>query len=409
MIKIDSRRLMGDLHRVADFGRYKTGVHRPTFSPQDMEARTWLAERMSEAELEPVIDGVGNVIGRAKVPGPKLLVGSHSESQCYAGWLDGILGVVYGIETARALRESPDCADLGVDVGAWADEECHFLQFLGSRSFCRDLNEKEIDSARNKDNEMPLREALRRAGLEGRLREHMDPSRYVGYLEAHIEQGDYLDSTGLKLGVVTSIVGLWQYQIRFVGQQNHAGTTRMSTRKDAGVALTRLASMIEKRFPEVAKERSVWTTGRIELDPGSPSIIPGKASMLFQFRDEDPDQLELFENVLEELIAKLNAEGPCRCQLEVINKAMPKRMAAEFQDALEHAAEIHGQGQHVRMPSGAAHDAQIMAALLPAGMLFVPSIGGISHHYTENTAEADIILGCRVFASAVERILRNAS
>ena len=130
--------------------------------------------------------------------------------------------------------------------------------------------------------------------------------------------------------------------------------------------------------------------------------------MLFQFRDEDPAQLERFERVLEELIATLNAEGPCRCELHVIDKAMPKRMAADFQDALERAAEIHGPGRHVRMPSGAAHDAQIMAALLPAGMLFVPSIGGISHHYTEDTAEADIILGCRVFASAVERILRNA-
>lgn len=330
-----------------------------------MEARHWLSERMREADLDPVIDGVGNVIGKTSASGPKLLVGSHSESQCYAGWLDGILGVIYGIETARALRESPECAGMGIDVGAWADEECHFLQFLGSRSFCDSLDEREIDAARNKDDGTPLRDAIRKAGLEGRPRERMLPSRYVGYLEAHIEQGDYLDSTGLKIGLVTSIVGLWQYRVRFFGEQNHAGTTGMATRKDAGVALTRLAHMIDETFPKVSGKRSVWTTGRIDLDPGAPSIVPGEASMLFQFRDEDVAQLEVFERALEELVGKINADGPCRCELEIVDKATPKKMSPGFQDALEPAGEMHGAGKHVRMPSGAAHDAQIMAALIP--------------------------------------------
>ena len=285
----------------------------------------------------------------------------------------------------------------------------HYLQFLGSRSFCDTLDEAEIDKARNKDTGEPLRDALRRVGLEGRPREHMEPSRYVGYLEAHIEQGDYLDATGLSVGIVASIIGLWQYRIRFFGEQNHAGTTRMAVRKDAGVALTRLVGLIADRFPEVAGERSVWTTGRINLDPGAPSIIPGGASMLFQFRDEDRGQLDRFERTLEELVARIDAEGPCRCELEVVDKAMPKTMALAFQGALEEAAERHGPGRHVRMPSGAAHDAQIMAGRIPAGMLFVPSIGGISHHFTENTAEDDIVLGCRVFATAAETILTAAS
>lgn len=177
------------------------------------------------------------------------------------------------------------------------------MQFLGSRSFCDTLDEREIDAARNKDDGTPLRDAIRKAGLEGRPREHMLPSRYVGYLEAHVEQGDYLDSTGLKIGVVTRIVGLWQYRVRFFGEQNHADTTRMATRKDAGVALTRLAHMIDETFPKVSGERSVWTTGRIDLDPGAPSIVPGEASMLFQFRDEEVAQLEFFERTLEELVA----------------------------------------------------------------------------------------------------------
>jgi N-carbamoyl-L-amino-acid hydrolase len=170
----------------------------------------------------------------------------------------------------------------------------------------------------------------------------------------------------------------------------------------------RIAARIDERFPRIAGARSVWTTGRIDLDPGAPSIIPGAGSMLFQFRDEDAGQLEIFERALRQIVEEADAAGPCRCQLDTIDRAMPKRMARWMQDAIEQAAERHAPGLHTRMPSGAAHDAQIMAGRVPAAMLFVPSIGGISHHYSEDTAEADIILGCRVFASAVERMLIGA-
>jgi N-carbamoyl-L-amino-acid hydrolase len=367
-----------------------------------MAARHWLVERMQDAGLDAAIDGVGNVLGKTSNRGPTLLTGSHSESQNYAGWLDGILGVIYGIETARALRESG--VRSGVDVGAWADEETHFLQFLGSRSFIGDLAEEEIDRAVNKDDGTPLREALRRAGLEGRSRELVDPARYVGYLEAHIEQGDHLDKAGLQVGIVTSIVGLWQYRLTVLGEQNHAGTTSMARRRDAGAALVRLAGMIDRRFPEVARERSVWTIGRIELEPGAPSIIPGKAVMWLQFRDDAVAQLERFEHTLHEIVDDANRTGPCRCEIAVVDRAIPKTMSPEFQDALEEAARAHVPGKHVRMPSGAMHDAQVLNLRMPAGMLFVPSIDGISHHFAENTREEDIIAGCRVFASAVEAI-----
>ncbi len=406
MIEINPERLIGDLRRVAEFGKYKTGVHRPTFSPQDIAAREWLAARMRDAELDAVIDGVGNVIGRSRASGPKLLLGSHAETQNHAGWLDGILGVVYGLEVARALRESGTRPDAGVDVGAWADEETHFLQFLGSRSFIDDLREEEIDGAVNKDDGTPLREAIRRAGLADRPREHVDPSRYRGYLEAHIEQGYYLDHAGLAVGIVTSIVGLWQYRIEFVGEQNHAGTTGMARRRDAGAALVRLAALIDAEFPKIARERSVWTTGRIVLDPGAPSIIPGGATMLFQFRDDSLEQLERFEEKLRELVARVSDAGPCSGELIVVDRAIPKVMEPAFQDALAAAAEHYVPGKYMHMPSGAMHDAQILAKRMPAGMMFVPSIGGISHHYTEDTREEDIVAGCRVFAEAVDRLLR---
>jgi N-carbamoyl-L-amino-acid hydrolase len=243
--------------------------------------------------------------------------------------------------------------------------------------------------------------------LADRPRARVEPGRYLGYLEAHIEQGDELEVKGLKIGIVTSIVGIWQHRLTFTGVQNHAGTTRMAIRKDAGVALVRLAHAIEQRFPQVAGPRSVWTTGRITLDPGAASIVPGGAEMLFQFRDADPEVLQRLSKTLEELVAAAN-NAPCAVTLQRTSASIPKIMHAGFQDALERAAERHAPGLHQRMPSGAGHDAQQLARVMPAAMLFVPSIGGISHHWSENTSDEDIVLGCQVFATAVADILANA-
>jgi N-carbamoyl-L-amino-acid hydrolase len=401
MPDIDGDRLLRDLYAARAIGTYKTGVHRPTYSADDMTARHWLADRLTEAGLTAEIDGIGNVIGRSAAPGPKLLLGSHMETQPHAGWLDGAMGVIYGLEVARALAPRFGHA---IEVGAWADEEGHFGNFLGSRSFVRGLDEAEIAATVNRHDGTKLPDALARAGLADRPRVKLDPARYRGYLEAHIEQGDELDTSGLRIGVVTSIVGIWQYAIRFEGVQNHAGTTRMAIRKDAGVALVRLAGAIEARFPAVAGPRSVWTTGRIRLEPGAASIVPGGAEMMFQFRDADPARLVAMEQALEALVAEANS-GPCAVTLTNLSRSTPKMMDAGFQDALERAAEAHAPGMHIRMPSGAGHDAQIFAEQLPSAMLFVPSIGGISHHYAEDTKDADLVLGCQVLADAAADIL----
>jgi beta-ureidopropionase / N-carbamoyl-L-amino-acid hydrolase len=397
MSRIDDKRLLGDLQTLRGIGAYRTGVHRPTYSPQDIEARHWLAARLTDAGLDVEIDGIGNVIGRGRREGPRLLIGSHLETQSHAGWLDGAMGVMFGLEVARALGH-------GIDVAGWADEEGHYGSFLGSRSFCGLVDEAELDACHNRDDGTPLRAALQRAGLAGRPRATMDPARYRGYLEAHIEQGQELESSGKRLGVVTSIVGARGFRIAFEGVQNHAGTTRMAVRKDAGVALVRLASAIDRRFPHVAGPRSVWTVGRITLEPGAPSIVPGRAQMLFQFRDTESAALDRMDQELDLLVAEA-AQGPCKVTLERLGRSVPTAMDPSFQDVLERAAETDALGEVVRMPSGAVHDAQILATRLPAGMLFVPSIGGISHHWTEDTSEADIVLGCAVLADAAAEIL----
>src|SRR5215210_194343 len=196
---IDPARVLSHLRTLRSFGAYKTGVHRPTFSPVDMEARHWFAAGLAEAGLEPKIDGIGSVFGYSRASGPKLLTGSHLESQNYAGWLDGPLGCVYGLEAARALGEDAACADLGVDVAAWCDEEGHFGSFLGSRSFVGLLSEEEIDRAQNRYDGTPLREALDKAGLSGRPRLQFEAGRHTGYVEAHIEQGDTLERGDLAV------------------------------------------------------------------------------------------------------------------------------------------------------------------------------------------------------------------
>lgn len=407
MPTIDPARLLGDLRALAAIGRYKTGVHRPTLSADDMRARHWLVERLHAAGLEAGIDGIATVFGRSRASGPVMLAGSHLESQNHAGWLDGALGVIYALEAARALAEDPATAHLGVDVAAWSDEEGHFGSFFGSRSAIGLLEEAEIDQAVDRTSGKPMRAALAEAGLAGVPRMQVDPARYAGFMEAHIEQGDTLISEGKRIGVVTAIVGNWRYEITFTGEQNHAGTTRMAIRKDAGVALVRLCNAIEDRFPAVAGPRTVWTMGKITLDPGAANIVPGGAELIFHFRDADPALLPVLEQTLGEIVAEADSKGPCRVAMRCVAKSTPALMDERFQRALDRAAEELAPGLHIRMPSGAGHDAQYLARVMPSAMLFVPSIGGISHHWSENTADEDIVLGAEVFTRAIAAILQG--
>ena len=404
MPAIKPDRVLGDLYKLRTFGTYKTGVHRPTLSGDDVAARNWFAAQCTAAGLETTIDGIGNILGKSKATGAKALSGSHLESQNHAGWLDGPLGCVYALEAARAMREAG--GDAGVDVVVFCDEEGHFGNFLGSKSFTGLLSEQDIDKARNRTDGTPMRDALRAAGYAGRPRLVIDPPRYRAFFEAHIEQGDTLEQAGFKIGVVTAIVAIWQYRITAAGEQNHAGTTAMARRRDAGLALVRLLNAIDQRFPAVAGPRSVWTTGRITLDPGGPSVIPGGAEAYFQLRDADRDVLERMQAVLEELIAEANTTSRCPLALHVVSQSTPALMNDALQAALDAAAERHAPGKHMRMPSGAGHDAQWLARKLPAAMMFVPSIGGISHHWSENTSDEDLVLGAQVFADAIADVLK---
>jgi N-carbamoyl-L-amino-acid hydrolase len=402
--QVDGARVLADLNALRGIGAYKTGVHKPTFSEPHIRSLEWLAERLPEAGLTATIDGIGNALGTSTKSGPKLLAGSHLESQNYAGWLDGPLGVVYALEAARVINSDPGVKG-AVEVAAWCDEEGHFGHFLGSRSYVGGVTDADIDAARDRSSGRTMRDALRDVGLAGRPRVTAERGRHIGYLEAHIEQGETLESGDLAIGVVTSIVGIWQYQISFTGEQNHAGTTRMGARKDAGVALARFCVAIDDRFPTACGPRTVWTTGRITLDPGAPSIIPGRAEMLFQIRDDDPGVIDRLEDLLRTMAAEVTAQGRCSVELKRLRTGAPAMMDGLFQQTIEAASVSFAGGKSIRMPSGAGHDAQILATIMPAGMLFVPSIGGISHHWSENTDDADIVTGAQVFVETCWRLL----
>ncbi|WP_027578250.1 Zn-dependent hydrolase [Bradyrhizobium sp. Ai1a-2] len=403
-LPVDGARVLADLNVLRAIGAYKTGVHKPTFSEPHMRSIEWLAARLPEAGLAPTIDGIGNVLGTSAKLGPKLLAGSHLESQNFAGWLDGPLGVVYALEAARVINPYANLKG-AVEVAAWCDEEGHFGHFLGSRSYVGTVTDAEIDAARDRSSGRPMREALESAGLAGRPRVTAERGRHIGYLEAHIEQGRTLEDGGLKIGIVTSIVGIWQYRITFTGEQNHAGTTRMAIRRDAGLALAKFCVAIDDSFPALCGPRTVWTTGRITLDPGAPSIIPGRAEMLFQMRDDDPTVIERLEAHLRRMAAEVTAEGRCSVEVARIRTGAPAMMDAASQDAIEAASARLADGKSIRMPSGAGHDAQVLATIMPSGMLFVPSIGGISHHWSENTDDADIVTGAKVFVETCRRLL----
>lgn len=400
-MRIDPERFLDDLRTLRTFGATGTGVARQSYSDVDLVARRWLRDRMADAGLDATIDGVGNVIGRSRNDGPALLIGSHSDTQPIGGWLDGAYGVIAAIEVARALRDDPDTADLAVDAVAWVDEEGSYVSCLGSRSFCGLVDDDEIATARGPDGE-PLTVAWQRAGLGGSAPAPA-AGRYAGYLELHIEQGANLELAGNRIGVVTSIVGSRDRNITFIGEQNHAGTTPMHRRRDAAMHMIRTAARLDEAIAELAGDATVWTIGRLAAHPGAASIVPGRAEMHLQFRDPDRTRLEAIDEAVERVCA--DADDRIAVELEREVPIQPAAMDRELRRHLGDAAAALAPDAWVEMPSAAVHDAMFLAEVMPAAMLFVPSINGISHDVAEDTADDDLVLGCAVLADAAARVL----
>jgi beta-ureidopropionase / N-carbamoyl-L-amino-acid hydrolase len=407
-MQINYPRLLADLHRLAQFGQVGSGVHRLSFTPEDQAARHWLLQRMTEAGLDAQIDGIGNVYGQTKGVAKAVLIGSHTDSVPKGGWLDGAMGVLYGLEIARARREAgdrADLADLGIDVISFADEEGTYRALAGSLSFCGHLSEADFDAVTNQHGKT-LRAALTEAGYAGRPRVMLDPSRHVAYLEGHIEQGPRLEREGKKIGVVTGIVGIRRLQVTCTGQADHAGTTPMHLRKDAGSALIKYCHDLMQRFDQVRSPNSVWNFGYVAFEPGAGNVVPSTARVLVEFRDPAEATLDRMQAEIQAAVATANGQGGVGVQATELIRISPAEMDAKLAAMIEGAARGRG-APTLRMPSGAGHDAMVLTRHVPTAMLFIPSIGGRSHDIAEDTDEADICLGIDVLADTVRALVER--
>lgn len=391
---VDPNRFLADLHALRQFGASGVGrgVVRPAYSEADIAARDWLAARMVEAGLAVRFDAMGNLFGLAD--GPSLLLGSHSDSQPTGGWLDGALGVVAALEVARASRESSGPA---VSVVSFQDEEGRFGVTTGSAVWSGGLSLADADDLRDHDGVL-LRDA--RAALGARVGDPVDAGQFTGFVELHIEQGPTLDTAGEQIGVVTDIVGIRDQVITLRGQQNHAGTTPMALRRDVFQGLSMFNTRMNDRLRNVVTPQTVWTIGHVSLTPNASSIVPGQVRFSMQWRDGDAARLGRMQDVILDVLNEVTTEMGLEVEMGPLLGLEPVAMDTALRARLERGAQAVAPGKWRAMPSGALHDATNVSGFMPVAMLFVPSIGGISHAFEEDTAEHDLVAGLRVLAHA---------
>lgn len=395
---LDPQRFLDDLHKLRSFGASGAGkgVVRQAYSDADIAARKWLAERIKGAGLEPHFDPLGNLFGLAA--GKSLLLGSHSDTQPEGGWLDGALGVIAGLEAARAAKED---GGPSISCVSFQDEEGRFGVLTGSDVWTGKLSLEVADGFADTQGNTLADMRGRMADLAGDFLPH---DRFTGFLEMHIEQGPYLEETGLGIGVVTDIVGIRDMRITFEGRQNHAGTTPMHLRRDAFQALSSFNAALNSRFSNVVTPATVWTIGHVALHPNASSVVPGRVEFSMQWRDADAGRLASMEGIIKETAREIAADQGVKAELGPVMGIEPAAMAARFQAELADAAQALAPGKWQKMPSGALHDAANLATVMPAGMLFVPSIGGISHAFDEDTDEEDLVLGLQVLDRAARAL-----
>jgi N-carbamoyl-L-amino-acid hydrolase len=388
MTAIDGARMLADLDELSAIGRAGRGVHRPAYTEDDVRAREWLAGRLRDAGLQPEIDGVGNVIGRCPQQ-RAVLAGSHVDSVPRGGRLDGALGVVAALEAARTLRG-------GVDVVSFADEEGAFTGTLGSRAFCGELGEEERAGLVTADGRR-FPEALEATGWAGRPLARLDPQRNVAFVELHIEQGPVLEAGPQRLGVVTGIVGIRRRRVTFHGRADHAGTTPMAHRRDAGAAALRYGVAFLDAIAAHGGPETVCNVGAIRFEPGAGNIVPALAELLVEYRDLSAERLAALDAVVDGLVTGGDVDVVANIRQDGL--AMDEGVTA----ALERGAEAAGAPAR-RMPSGAGHDAMVLGRRIPAGMLFAPSIGGRSHSEEEDTDPADLVLAAQALCNAIAEL-----
>ena len=397
-LNINAGRLNRTLAELGRIGETPQGMMRLAYSPFDIQGREYAIALMRQAGLDVRIDPAGNVIARK--PGsdpslPPIALGSHTDTVPNGGKYDGALGVLGAIEVAQTLAENAHTLRHPLELIIFTNEEgTRFHRWLlGSRAMAGLLESEDYDAV----DEEGVGIEQRLADIGGDLSRIDQARRYPGelaaYFELHIEQGPTLHQSGTPLGAVTGITGRFVFKVEVQGMANHAGTTPMPNRHDALAAASHLV-LATQRLATVDEICRVATVGNLQVTPNAVNVVPGEVTLGVEFRDVDTNSLSAAETTLRRSAAEIADANRVEISISQVEAARAVPMPARMQNIVAEAADQAGL-QFQSLPSGAGHDAQSIAAITEAGMVFVPSVDGISHSPNEFTLPADCANGAQ--------------
>ena len=402
-LRVNGARLNASLAELSRFGRTpEGGVTRVAYNDADRDARAYVTQLMREARLEPRVDTAGNILGRRAgrdASRKPILFGSHVDSVPDGGNYDGPVGTLAAIEVARTLGEAGVTTRHPLEVTVWQNEEGGLY---GSRLATGEVPERELANVSRSGK--TIADGIRFLGGDpARLAEaRRRRGDIAGYLELHIEQGGTLEREKVAIGVVEGIVGIGQWEVMVAGFANHAGTTPMDRRQDALLAAARFVDMVHRVVRETPG-RQVGTVGRIQAFPGAPNVIPGRVVLTLELRDLDAAKIaQLYARIEGEARAIGEGTGTTFAYSE-LHANVPAPSDPRVRALIEQASRELGLSTRV-MPSGAGHDAQALASIGPMGMIFIPSVGGISHSPKEFSHPGDITNGANVLLHTLLRM-----
>jgi N-carbamoyl-L-amino-acid hydrolase len=404
-LEIDGRRLNRRMNQLARFGANSAGgIDRVAFSDANIEALDWISGLLGESGFTPSIDFAGNMIAHKPGLEPHLspiMLGSHVDSVPGGGNYDGQVGSMGALEIAATLADAGHTTRHPLEIAVFTNEEAGKT---GSRALAGELEEFELDIPTASG--FTIGEGLRRlGGNPDRLDEVRRRQGSVeAFLELHIEQGGVLYEDKIDVGVVEGIVGIMRWDVIVDGKTNHAGTTPMDRRADAMVAAARFVDLVYTTAREMPG-RQVATVGRLEAEPGAPNVIPGRVTMTLEIRDLSMEGIEKVYDEIGQSVGRIEEQTETQFSFERFYTSRAAPTEPRIREIIENSAQSLGLSSR-RMPSGAGHDAQSIALFAPVGMIFVPSVDGISHAPEEFTEPQDITNGVNVLLRTLLEIDR---
>ena len=406
--RINAARLRRHIEELSVFGRpavgtFADGVSRIAYSDADVAGRAYVTKLMETAGLQPRIDAAGNIFARREGTEnalPPVLFGSHTDSVPNGGNFDGDLGTLAAIEIMETLNEARITTRRPLEIVDWQNEEGYAFNngLAGSGAVAGHLEKKDLDAVWNG---MRKAEAIRKIGGHPERIEEARRAKgsFACYLELHIEQGGTLDRAGIPIGVVEGIVAIDRYDVEVKGFANHAGTTPMPERQDALLAASQIVLAVDET---VRREpgRQVGTVGQLNVSPNVPNIVPGSVKLVVELRDLSGKKIAGLAEQLRTRIQQIAAQTKTQIEMKAAAHHDEALATPEVQTSIEAAAAKLGL-KSARLPSGAGHDAQMMSLLGPMGMIFVPSVGGISHSPKELSRWEDCARGADVLLATV--------